>query len=180
VGVSINGGAQYTNDPAVEVSVVWPRGVRTVTLSNDGGFGSASVFGIRPSIPWRLATSGPERLPKTIYVRFDGSTQTFTDDVILDETSPVIASATATAPAAAAAAAAGLRRSYRVRVKASDKTSGVAKLQTATKKNRPDPAVRYRSQATIRSTVAPRFVRVQDRAGNWSAWRNLKRSRVHR
>jgi outer membrane protein assembly factor BamB len=179
VGVSINAGAQYTNDPAVQVSVVWPRGVRTATLSNDGGFRSASVFDVRAVIRWGLATSGPERLPKTIYVRFDGGTQTFTDDIILDETPPVIASATTSAPAFAASAVAR-SRSYRVSIKASDKTSGVAKLQAAAKKSKPGAAVRYRSKATVRSAAAPRYVRVQDRAGNWSAWRALKHSSAQR
>src|SRR4029079_9821871 len=84
VGVSINNGAQYTNDPDVHVAVVWPACVHTLTISNDGGFRAAEVKALARTTDWTLSSSGPERLPKTIYVRFDGSTQTFQDDIILD------------------------------------------------------------------------------------------------
>ena len=42
VGMTINDEAQYTNDPNVDLSVVWPSGTQTVLVSNDGGFRNAT------------------------------------------------------------------------------------------------------------------------------------------
>ena len=87
IGVSINEGAKYTDDRHVTVNVVWPLGAPTATLSNDGGFREARTLPVSSRIAWTLDSSGPERLPKTLYVRF-GGTQTFQDDIILDQTNP--------------------------------------------------------------------------------------------
>lgn len=100
VGVSIDGGAQYTDTPDVTLSVVWPGCTSDITLANDGGFGRAQTVPITTAIAWKLDSSGAERLPKTIYARFrnlrggadlgfgPSPTQTFQDDIILDERAP--------------------------------------------------------------------------------------------
>jgi hypothetical protein len=41
VGVSINNGDYATNNPQVQVGVVWPRFASQLLISNDGGFGPA-------------------------------------------------------------------------------------------------------------------------------------------
>src|SRR5206468_10204006 len=53
-GVSVNDGAQFTNDPHVTVSVVWPMNATDFLLSNDGGFTPATHFNVAPGVPWKL------------------------------------------------------------------------------------------------------------------------------
>ena len=128
--MTINDGALYTNDPHVKLSIVSPELGRTLRVANDGGFRAAKVFAVKNTIRWRLASPARERLPKTVYLRFGNDAQTFTDDIILDQTDPVVASAAlaqsaaATASAAPAVTAASAGRTYRVRVRAKDATSG--------------------------------------------------------
>ena len=58
--------------------------------------GAATDDRTQPEIDWALDSSGPERLPKTVYVRFQIGPLTsdnFTDDIILDERPPVVNSA---------------------------------------------------------------------------------------
>jgi 6-phosphogluconolactonase (cycloisomerase 2 family) len=184
VGVSINAGARYTNKPVVRVSVVWPAGASRLLVANDGGFGRSGTFSRRGTVTWRLDSSGPERLPKTIYARFDGGTQTFQDDIILDETAPRVTSATVAASASQATSrAAGKKKrtskrrtkAYRITVRAQDRTSGVSQVQVAANKRKPGRLVKHRSRLTVKvAGQAPRFVRARDRAGNFSKWHRLK------
>ena len=176
VGVSIDGGAQYTNDPNVKLDLVWPGMTATARISNDGGFRAAKNLAVAPMVRWVLDSSGAERLPKTVYVRFTGTgsdTQTFQDDIILDETPPVIASA-GIASLASASSTPKLR-SYRIKVRASDKTSGVANAQFATDKlkKKLSQAQKYSATVIFNATSKPLWVRVQDKAGNFSTWKKL-------
>jgi len=175
-GVSINGGAQFTNTPDVYVTLSWPAFATLARLSNDGGFGGAANRELAATVPWKLDSSGPERLPKTIYVRFRGAgddTKTFQDDIILDQTAPEIAGASVANSAVARIAAKS--RNYRIKVRASDKTSGVASAQFATDKSKKklSKAQTYKSAMTFKATAKPLWVRVQDRAGNFSKWKKL-------
>ena len=193
LGASINDGAIATNDPDVDVALVWPLFTDGVLLSNDGGFGGALTqsFAIKRSVRWRLRSSGPERLPKTVYVRFRGGEagrETYTDDIILDETRPLVTSARLVTPRASQAAAAGRKgRRSRVQLKASDNAAGVVRYQLA--KNRRNPqrpkriAARKRrvvKTIAVRSSTRRLHVRVQDAAGNWSKWRSIQRKASRR
>ncbi len=172
-GVSINGGAVYTNSPNVTISVVWPLGARRMIISNDGGFKNAGTQDVSARAAWTLRSSGSERLPKTLYVRFDSTgDQTFQDDIILDETAPIITSAVLTKAATARFAAKS--RIYRLTVKASDRTSGVAKAQIASDKKKPRTPQKYAAKISVKSTSRPKWIRVQDRAGNYSKWKALR------
>ena len=100
VGVSINNGAIATNDPHVQISLVWPAFSLSALLANDGGFGASAATKPLPAdgvVDWTLASSGSERQPKVVYVRFRGngadSNVTFTDDIILDQTAPQVSGA---------------------------------------------------------------------------------------
>ena len=128
-----------------------------------------------------LQSAGPERLPKTVYVRFAGpggiSPITFTDDIILDQTPPVLSGASltgASASRATATAAARTLRRFTLLLRARDNVSGVGKLQLATTSTRhPGKLQKYTSKLTFRATSPPRYVRVRDRAGNFSKWRQI-------
>jgi hypothetical protein len=160
VGVSIDSGAIFTDDPEITLSVVWPAGADTVTVSNDGGFAGAETFPAASSIPWTLDSASAERLPKTVYVRFGFDTQNYTDDIILDTVAPAVTAASTT----------GGPGAYQVAVAASDDNSGVGKVQVTGDTAHPGALQRYVSTVTYTGAAAPQWVRVQDNAGNLSAW----------
>lgn len=173
IGVSINGGDQYTNDPNVQLKLVWPASSTLARIANDGGFGDAQNRPLAGTIDWRLSPSGPERLPKTVYVRFRGfgnDAQTFTDDIILDQTAPRITRATVARRGTVRGT-----RSYAISLRGTDRTSGVASFQMTTNHSKPgghrpfDRSFTYRS----RSANPTLYVRIRDRAGNNSSWTQL-------
>jgi hypothetical protein len=174
-GVTINGGARFTNDPDVVVSPVWPAGRTHVILSNDGGFGDFVRSPLADSVPWRLDSSGPERLPKTIYARFTPNGVTYQDDIILDETPPTVTEAEITGVGPQLSAAAVRKRVYHLHVRARDATAGVSRMRIASDRSKPGPVRRYRRAVDFRSASAEIFVKVRDRAGNWSRWKRCKR-----
>ena len=191
VGVSINDGAVATNDPHVKLTVVWPRLARDMLISNDGGFGSAGatrLLTVTRDVPWRLASYGDAKTSRTVYVRFrgtDGAAQTYTDDIILDETAPTIESATVSAvgDSARAASAAAVRiRGYRVRLAAADKQSGVVRLEVSSSPHKAGKIVRVRRSKRVtksivfRSRSSTAYVRAEDAGGNFTRWRKAKRS----
>ena len=179
--VTINNGAGFTNDPAVELSIRHPASATHAFLSNDGGFLAPESVMVNQTgrYPWRLAESGQERLPKTVYVRFGGpggtSAVTFTDDIILDQTAPTIGQATIAGASAATARAAVAKRRFTLRLRARDNASGVRQVQLSANRRRPAKPRAYKAKLVIRAARAPRFVRVRDGAGNYSKWRVLRR-----
>ena len=182
-GATINAGAQFTNDPAVQLSIRAPGGTTQLFLSNDGGFLAPDARALEQSgtYPWRLAETGQERLPKTVYVRFAGaagtSPLTFSDDIILDQTAPTISGATLVGSGQVTAARLTIRR-FGVRVRARDNASGVKRVQFATNTRRPGKLLAYKRVVRLRAVLAPRFVRVRDGAGNFSKWRRITRPRT--
>ena len=196
VGISINGGDQYTNDPDVTLNVVWPTCAASLTIANDGGFSGSSSVPIAATVPWTLNSSGPERLPKTVYLRFDGVAPNYTDDIILDETPPAVTEATVvdettestdttdstdstdstdtTDTSARAVMAKARKHRYKLRLRAKDKTSGVRRVQLAAVRGKPLLTRRYQARFTVKLAKRPRYVRARDGAGNWSRWRKLR------
>lgn len=167
VGVSINGGARFTRDPRVKVTIRWPVGATSLLISNDGGFTPSTQMPVAATIPWRLDSSGPERLPKTIYVRFSGGSsgpETYQDDIILDETAPAIRFAALTA---------GGRGQPRLHLKARDNASGVAFVQLTGRGGRPARWRRFAGLIRLRGPVRGLHVRVRDNAGNRSRWHRV-------
>jgi hypothetical protein len=164
-GVTINGGDRYTNDPDVTLDVVWLPFTTGFVVSNDGGFRSAVELPVAASLPWTLDDTGAEKLPRTIYLRFagvDGARETYQDDIVLDQTAPLLLRAARTGRAT-------------LRLRARDEVSGVDRMQVTTSRRRPGRARRFRPVTTFRAARGPVFVRVRDRAGNWSAWRRAAR-----
>ncbi|MEA2495945.1 MAG: hypothetical protein QOJ29_3856 [Thermoleophilaceae bacterium] len=176
LGVTINNGAQYTNNPDVQVSTFFPASTTNMLFSNDGGFLKAQAFPPKEITPWKLDSSGPERLPKTIYVRFLNGpivSETFTDDIILDETPPKVLSASLVTPLTSTANAARAKAVV-IKLKATDNVSGVAAAQVAANKKRPGKFVKYKKRLKVKVSGRKLFVRVRDRAGNRSSWRRVR------
>lgn len=174
-GISVNCGATFTNSPQVTICVNPPAGAREVTLSNDGGFAGARTVPVAARMSWTLDESGPVRIPKTVYARFDGPGVNpdipYTDDIILDTTRPEVVSAVLVAGGAQEATRA--RRTTLLRVSARDAQSSVRRMRIAVG----GKALRFRDfQRVVRigGLHGNVKVRVRDRAGNWSAWRPAK------
>jgi hypothetical protein len=139
-------------------------------VSNDGGFVTAMALSPSPRMRWRLASLGSERLPKTVYVRFLAGpfvTDSFSDDIVLDETEPAVLGVTARVSRT--------RVGRVLRIRARDNVSGVAGVQVSVGAR----ATRRRFQAFTRDPLVVRrpgriWVRVRDGAGNMSAWKSVR------
>ena len=189
VGVSVNDAAEFTNSRSVTVYVTGTTGSAQAILSNDGGFSNSKTFTLTDGsaeIPWTLVASKDERLPKVVYVKFVsrlGSASTpYQDDIILDTTAPTMSGATAssTASSPSAVTAAAARGGVRMTVRASDKNSGIGKVQVKTSSRGritdvPTSSPRASSRSVRINTTKKRlWVRVVDRAGNVSKWVTVK------
>ncbi len=187
VGISINDGAYATNEEDVEINAVWPLGATSVLLSNDGGFkesGGAKSFDVNSKISWRLRAMSSGQLTRIVYARFIGN-ETQSDDIVLDKTAPVLSSAVASGASGSASARQAKKRKYSVRLRASQKRSGVSVAQFSSKRSGGQLVVlrarkirgfvKLDKSVSVKATKPPRFVRVQSAAGTWSKWRAIKR-----
>jgi hypothetical protein len=164
LSVQINGGDRYTNDPDVELTIahVSPGLSDGILVSNDGGFpaGASTRFDYdraSDKYPWTLATSGPERLAKTVYVKSPSwSTETATDSIVLDERPPAVDSAVVA--------------KRKLAVRAHDNLSGVARMQVTHNRRKPGAWRAYKRTVSL-PTGGATYVRVRDRAHNSSRWR---------
>jgi Tol biopolymer transport system component len=183
-GISINGGAEVTNDRHVQIDARWPSRAINLLISNDGGFNAPSVFPVDSPISWTLASGGPQLVPKTVYVRFTGGEsgrETYTDDIVLDETQPAVQSATATPIGGGSKASASRTRArkYRVRIRARDAVTGIAAIQVsntrrAGKLRSVKKARKFTGSVVFKSKGSRIYVRVRDVAGNFSRWRKAR------
>jgi hypothetical protein len=157
VGLSIDNGDYATNNPNVQLDIVWPPGVTQAFISNDGGFrlaGQTALLPIAAHIRWKLRSQGNERLPKTVYVRFPDSAaplNTLSDSIILDTTAPTIHSATLITTDTG-----GRRRSVGAKLNVHEDISGVSALEMS---ERPSGgrAVRFRAR-TERGLIDPHLI----------------------
>ncbi len=188
-GVTVNSGSNYTNTKSVDLNITWPAHAVSMRVSNDGGFlpGMTRTFDPAARVAWALDDSVSGLYTKIVYVRFEGygidPTRTYTDDIILDAKAPTIE----TARAQAGANVRGLeRRSVKAKAKnrivvistkARDDKSGVSRIQVA-RKTSGAGSVSAKYKAKLRTTQPKRltklYVRVQDRANNWSRWKAIK------
>ena len=189
-GISVNSGDLYTNSPKVKIGLTLPDGTTSFVLSNDGGFVKGTTFTTSlTTVDWTLATNGSEKLPKTVYVRFikaEGDAVTLTDDIILDTTAPALTAATATSSSASQGAVSVLsvraksKGGVKLLVKASDANSGIGSIEVRTSSRGRATTIKYanptaKSQTVnLKTTSKSIQVRVIDRAGNSSKWKDVK------
>jgi hypothetical protein len=92
VGVSIDGGAIYTNQPTVTLTINGPASTAAMQISNDGGFNGSVWEPFTLTRTWQLAQHGNIALSRTVYVRFRDSdgvvSNIYQDDIVLDVTPP--------------------------------------------------------------------------------------------
>jgi hypothetical protein len=184
LGVSINDSALYTRSPKVTITATWPLFASQMLVSNDGGFAQAAALPLSKQTQWTLDSSGAERSSRIVYVRFRRgltTSETYTDDIILDESRPSVTSARVSLARRAAVP--------RLTIRARDRgLAGVASVQVTN--NRRKPLARYRPYRATLTLVHQRgyrrlnvrkrlYVRVRDRAGNVSAWRTVNRARAN-
>jgi hypothetical protein len=180
VGVTVDNGDYATNSRNVTVEPVWFPGSTNIVLANDGGFRGSGPQTLAAQVPWELAPGGAEKLPKTVYVRFTGAgqdTATFTDDIVLDTTSPVIEGAEEPSGASTGGSSSAV---HPVKVLAQATISGVSAVAIGvTKKSAKttilrEPTTRgipkLRKTFKFKGKKAPKFVRVRNAAGTWSKW----------
>jgi alpha-tubulin suppressor-like RCC1 family protein len=189
LGVSIEDGAVYTDSASVSVYLSWPRGATAVILSNDGGFKVSSRLPLSTLVSWKLQSSGSERLPKVIYVRYvlaNGSrSETYQDDIILDETDPTLGTVNAARVSGTTVNALSVfgakislkKPSVRMNVSASDANSGLDRIEIKgggkTLKFTVSPKTK-KSVLTVTTSRTSVQVRSVDRAGNVSKWKTVK------
>jgi hypothetical protein len=167
-GVSIEDGARFTRDPRVQLAIAWPDGATGMRIATDGGFKGADWRPVAPEAAITLEADPDARLPHVVYVRFRGrgidARETYTDDIILDTTPPVIQKVSA-----ARISTKAVRVSTRVR----DAVSGPQRLQVARSGSVQGTTVAY--APAVRAAVKGRTVavRVADGAGNWSGWKTV-------
>jgi len=187
-GISILDGAEFTNRFDVSVSLIAPVGSAGAILSNDGGFRSnprVITFGpvVEPRLPleyeWTLAQADQGRGARLVYVRFvDGNGNVLRDhssfdDIIYDSLPPVLNEAVLSEEPSAVS---GRKAPPQItlQLKASDNRSGVARMQLSRGEkasSRGALTLKYAPRRNIPRAGGPVWVRVQDKAGNWSPWR---------
>jgi hypothetical protein len=186
VGVSVNDESVFTDSLSVSLRLTWPLGATQVLVSNDGGFRQQKAFDLETKLPWNLVSSGSERIPKTVYVKYvlsDGSrSSVFFDDIIVDTSQPVITQASARRVSSGSGSVkvsslSQLRESamggwVRLAVVGSDSNSGIKKVQVKTSPSGKISSIAVSARRSLRQSIFFRstkqifYVRVVDSAGN--------------
>lgn len=178
VGISINSASEFTRTTGVSISVSWPVNAESMLVSNDGGFRTQQSFALAEELNWTLLSSGDERLPKTVYLKFvmtDGSRSSiYADDIILDTTAPVLtqASATTVNSSAGVSVAAARKNAVRLKVTTSDANSGIDHLEVKSSVGGIPALVSIMKTGKVTTSVILKtakrsfLVRAIDRAGN--------------
>jgi hypothetical protein len=165
--VTIDDRAFATRSLDVRLRVQPPQraGVTSMVVSNDGAFDPTAprltVLDRELELPWRLATGDGGKTTRSVYVFFFNAAgrpvgSAIHDDIVFDPVPPVLARPT--------------RRRNRVRIRAQDRGSGVARVEVLRARG---PRIIVRTKGTavtrrIRVRTSDRDVRVRvtDRAGN--------------
>lgn len=194
-GVSINEGEDFTNTTDVKLNLSFDGIISQVAVSNDGGFAKAhtQVFDYKENvITWRLRSS-TSKLPRKVYVKYrlfdaanDGTRgawekTVYTDDIILDETPPVISFIRTTVTTARSTITLDRVSLSQLKVRvinltADDDKSGVSHYQVSTAlRNAPvlDVPTGKPFRVGVKKSRTQIFVRAVDSAGNKGVWKSI-------
>ena len=167
-GVTINDGDRFTRDAKVTLSLSWPDGATGMKIATDGGFKGATTVPIAPTATVQLTGDDNSLLPHVVYVRFSGAgidaRETYTDDIILDTTPPVIQQASASRLS---------NKAVRVTTRVRDAVSGPHRLQVARTVSTRGATVAYAPTVRAPAKGSKVALRVADAAGNWSKWKTV-------
>lgn len=182
-GISVADGETFTNSLLTKLGIVAPSGSVWARLSNDGGFAGARTFEVSQPVfdqDWQMADDYVDKSTRVVYVKFfdrdGGELGTFSDSIIYDPEPPEIVEATLTDDSSSRARKAAPSRNLTLRVKAQDTVSGVDRIEIR-RWNKPDKTQQRKltSRISLPRNEGGVSFRVSDRAGNWTAWRDLKR-----
>lgn len=209
--VSINDAAEFTSSTAVSIEIIGPgawkgtMGAATrAEVSNDGGFKSSKFFDLsnsKATVDWVLESSREGTFTKIVYVRFWNcygapafGSAPLTDDIILDNTKPVVGSLQAVVSTtkggvevSRVSLSSTKTSSVRLSVRGSDSISGVGSIEVRSNARRAGTVVnvggatgavsskvRSMAKSVVLSTSAKQLqVRLLDRAGNASPWKSI-------
>ena len=177
--VSINGGAVYTNSPAVVLTLAAKPGTTQMKLSNDGGFSGAVWEPYASRRAWTTNSYGTTVATVSVYAKFRDAggavvATPATDDIILDPNAPTPASGTA-APATVSAAASAPYASTTVTLdtRATDDRSGVRAMMVSNASSFTgaawEPYAPSRPWPISTAATTTVYLRFRDGAGNVSA-----------
>jgi hypothetical protein len=169
IGVTIDGGATFTNRIELQLTVVVPDAANGLRVQEPDG--PASLFTrLSDGINYRFALDTRSNDgARAVNVSFDGPgldpARKFTDSIILDRKRPVVRSRRVVTR----------RGSFKwVMLAAHDATSGLKSMQFARRRGSPAKPRAFRRRAIVRASS--RWVRVTDWAGNVSRWRRLSKA----
>jgi hypothetical protein len=167
-GVTVSGGARWTRTHRVKLTVQAPAGATAMTIANDARFRRARTMPVRRHVAWRLDRGRREGAHR-VWVRFSGSVRgrrTVSYPIMLDTAPPV-------GRASARVAAPGR---WRLRLSASDRTSGAAAMQLRAGRKMLRWR-RLRRNIVLRAPSRGLAIRFRDRAGNVSPWIRVRQPR---
>ncbi len=171
-GLSINDGEAFTNDLHVRVALNPQPGVTMVRVSNDGGFRTFKSYPAGSIIDWKLDGSYTKTATRVVYLKYVGQAGQYTDDIVLDRTKPLLLSVSVSPGGARSSSRTGNRVTIETAV--SDTISGVIGIQITSDRSKPGKVKKYRSRVRAVITKRVAWVRVQDRAGNFSIWKKAR------
>jgi hypothetical protein len=175
-GVSINQASGFTNSRDVVLNLSFNEGSVPfqVMISNDGGFpvSARSIQSYKKNtVSWKLSSSG-SKVTKVVYIKYrysdnEGWSTAFSDDIVIDTIAPELISVNVVK--------AGNKLKFSL--KAKDNRSGLSKVQYSNKNN-DSKAVTSSYSKKLTVSLKPKsgnvYVRVKDKAGNWSKWKKVK------
>jgi len=175
-GISINRGSNFTNSRDVTLNLSFNDGSVPfqVMISNDGGFpvSARSIQSYKKNtVSWKLSSSG-NKVTKIVYVKYrysadEGWGQTFSDNIEIDTTSPELTYV----------AAYKVGSKIKFTMSAKDNRSGISQVQYSNFNN-DSKAVTSTYSKKLTVSLKPKsgnvYVRVKDKAGNWSKWKKVK------